>query len=66
MFIPENGPSTALVSNLFDEFGRRQQINRDTAGTITLFTFDEISRLKGIGHNLDGGVTTNDLGVDFL
>jgi hypothetical protein len=32
------------------------------AGTTKLFTFDEISRL---GHNLDGGGTTNDLGIGF-
>ncbi len=65
LFISENGPSVALVSNLYDDFGRRQQINRDTAGTITLYTFDEISRLKGIGHNLDGTTTTNDVGIGF-
>ncbi len=65
MFISENGPSTALVSNLFDQFGRRYQINRDTAGSISLFDFDDISRLESIGHNLDGATTTNDVGIGF-
>jgi hypothetical protein len=54
-----------LVSNVFDDFGRRKLIYRDTSGTVTSFTFDEISRLKWIGHNLDGGVATNDLGIGF-
>ena len=65
LFVSENGPSTALVSNLYDEFGRRQQINRDTAGSVTTLGFDEISRLRSIGHNLDGTATGNDVGIGF-
>jgi RHS repeat-associated protein len=66
LFISENGPSVALVSNLYDDFGRRYRIDRDTAGSITSILFDEISRLKSIGHNLDGNTTTtNDLGIGF-
>jgi YD repeat-containing protein len=65
LLISENGPSTALVSNLFDEFGRRYRIQRDSAGSVTSILFDEISRLKSIGHNLDGTATGNDLGIGF-
>ena len=66
LFISENGPSVALVSNLYDDFGRRYRIDRDTAGSVTSILFDEISRLKSIGHNLDGTTTTtNDLGIGF-
>lgn len=65
MFVSENGPSTALVSNLFDEFGRRYQINRDQSGSITAIGYDDVSRLNGIGHNLDGAGTINDVGIGF-
>jgi YD repeat-containing protein len=65
MFISENGPSTALVSNMFDDFGRRQQINRDTSGSVSVMLFDEISRLKAIGHNMDGAATGNDVNIGF-
>ena len=65
LFISENGPSVALVSNLYDDFGRRYRIDRDTAGSVTSILFDEVSRLKWIGHNLDGTTTTNDLGLWF-
>lgn len=65
IFVSENGPSTALVSNLFDQFGRRYQINRDSTGSITAIGYDDISRLRSIGHNLDGTATTNDVGIGF-
>ena len=65
MFVSENGPSTALVSNFFDEFGRRYQVNRDQTGSITAIGYDDVSRLNGIGHNLDGAGTTNDVGIGF-
>ena len=63
--LKENSTSTSLASIFSDSFARRSLINRDTAGSNTTFSYDVISRLEGIGHNLDGGTTTNDLGIGF-
>ena len=61
----ENG-SSEIIENFFDAFGRRERIERNAnAGSITLFTPDNISRLASIGHNLDGTTTTNDVGIGF-
>jgi len=64
-YISENGSSTELISNFFDEFGRRYQIDRNSTGAVTAIGFDDISRLRSIGHNLDGSATTHDVGIGF-
>jgi len=54
-----------LASIFFDEFGRRYQIERTSAGAVTSILYDDISRLRSIGHNLDGSATTHDVGIGF-
>jgi len=63
--LKENASSVSLAAIFSDEFARRQQINRDVAGSVTVYDYRELSRLKSIGHNLDGGTTTNDVGIGF-
>jgi RHS repeat-associated protein len=64
-YIRENGPSIELIHNRVDEFGRRDQVDRNVTGSFTTIGFDGISRLLSIGHNLDGTGTTNDVGIGF-
>jgi len=65
LFVSENGPSTALASILYDQFGRRYEIDRDTVGSKTVFDFDPVSRLRSIAHDLDGNSAVNDLAIGF-
>jgi hypothetical protein len=64
-YLTENGPSTTLASILYDGQGRRETVNRDTAGSPSVYHYDAISRLDGLSHNLDGGTTTNDVALGF-
>jgi RHS repeat-associated protein len=63
-YLTENGTAT-LASIFFDGQGRREEVDRDTAGAPTAYTYDPISRLDGLSHNLDGGTTTNDVALGF-
>jgi YD repeat-containing protein len=63
-FIRENGATSEMVKNSFDAFGRRRLIERN-ASAITTITFDNISRLGSIKHNLDGTATTYDVDIGF-
>ncbi len=62
--LSENGAST-LATIAYDEFHRRERIDRDTAGAATTFTPDPISRLLSIFQDLDGDGTANDLAIGF-
>jgi RHS repeat-associated protein len=63
--LSENGPSITLASLFYDTQGRRDQLARDAAGSITLYGYDPISRLAALTHNLDGAGTANDVAMGF-
>jgi RHS repeat-associated protein len=63
--LSENGPSITLASIFYDAQGRRDQLARDAAGSITLYGYDPISRLAALSHNLDGAGTANDVALGF-
>ena len=62
--IGENGPATTLAS-LFYLQGQRDTLARDTAGAVTDYNYDPISRLDGLAHDLDGLPATNDAAFGF-
>jgi RHS repeat-associated protein len=63
--LSENGPSLTLASLFYDAQGRRDQLARDAAGSITQYGYDPISRLAALSHNLDGAGTANDVALGF-
>jgi RHS repeat-associated protein len=63
--LSENGPSTTLASILYDALGRRTGIQRDTAGAVTGFGYDPVSRLVALTQDLDGTGSANDLSTTF-
>jgi RHS repeat-associated protein len=63
--LSENGPAITLASLFYDAQGRRDQLARDAAGSITQYGYDPISRLAALSHNLDGAGTANDVALGF-
>jgi RHS repeat-associated protein len=63
--VSENGPAITLASLFYDPQGRRDQLARDAAGAITGFSYDPISRLASLSHDLDGAGTANDAILGF-
>ncbi|MEG3155148.1 RHS repeat domain-containing protein [Sphingomonas sp. RB1R13] len=63
--IRENGATSGvgvLATFAFDNLGRRTSLIRGN-GTVTSYTFDPVSRLASLGHDLAG--TTNDVSTTF-
>lgn len=63
--IGENGTTTTLATFGYDGQRRRESLARSTAGASSVYQYDLLSRLEVLGHNLDGGGTTNDAGFGF-
>ena len=54
-----------MASLFYDAEGRRDELARDAAGAITGFSYDPISRLASLSHDLDGAGTANDATFGF-
>ena len=66
----ENGGTTPILETTYSNRGLRSQLSRGgTAASnvaTTIYTPDEVNRLKSLAHNLDGtAVVTNDVTLTF-